>query len=165
MPSGFSSRGPTTAASGPLVGEGDEPGERALGQPGVGVQDQEVAAGRGRHARVPAGGEPEVLLLDQRASGKLLAHDVDRPVGGAVVDDDDLLAAHALEALLDPRQRVVGDDDDARVTHASGSGRPRSPSQSRIRPPGSAIATVTRKKRKPAAKAASALNADAGRGS
>ena len=47
------------------VGELHEPRERAVGQPGVGVQQQEVAAGDDRHACVPARGEPQVLPLDQ----------------------------------------------------------------------------------------------------
>ena len=101
------------------VGVPDEAPERPLGHPGVGVQDQEVAARRDRHARVPAGGEPQVLLLDHPRVGKELANDVDRAVAGAVVDDDRLLAADAVEALLDPGQRVVGDDDGAGVRHGS----------------------------------------------
>ena len=139
-----------------LVGEGDEPAQRALGQPRVRVQDQEVAARRGLHAAVPAGREADVLLLDHACLGQLLADDVRAAVGRAVVDDDHLLSAHALEAALDPGERVVRDDDDARVRHGARSAPARSPSQSRISPPGSAITTVTRKKRKPAAKAWSA---------
>ena len=100
-----------------LVGEGDEPAQRALGQPRVRVQDQEVAARRLLDPTVPAGGQADVLLLDHARVRELLADDVGAAVAGAVVDDDDLLAAHALEAALDPRQRVVGDDDDGRVRH------------------------------------------------
>jgi hypothetical protein len=81
-----------------LVGERNEPVERALGQPSVGVQDQRVTAGGDRQARVPAGPEPAVLALEEPHLGKELADDVDRPVGGAVVDDDRLHTAHALQA-------------------------------------------------------------------
>ena len=59
--------------------------------------------------------EPEVLLLDEPDRRKLLAHERDRPVRRAVVDDDRLVARDALEALLEPRQRVVRDDDDRHV--------------------------------------------------
>ncbi len=90
-----------------LVRERHEPFERALGQPGVGVQDQDVAAGRDRETRVPARRKPSVLPLEDARGREELADDVGRPVGGAVVDDDRLLVPHAREALLDPRQRVV----------------------------------------------------------
>ena len=114
---------------------------------------------------IPAGAEPAVLRLDDPDLGKPLAHDVDGPVGRAVVDDDGLGAGDALEAPLDPRQRVVGHDDagGARVSHARAAGGepPRNPSQSRIAAPGSASAVVTRKKRKPAANAWSGRDADA----
>ena len=54
-----------------------------------------------------------------RTSGEPLPDERDRAVARAVVDDDDLRAAHALEALLDPRQGVVRDDDDRGVvSHA-----------------------------------------------
>jgi hypothetical protein len=53
-------------------------------------------------------------------------------------------------ALLEPRHRVVRDDDDGDVVHLR-----RSPSRSRIATPGSASAIVTTKKRKPVAYARS----------
>ena len=119
-----------------LVGVPDEASERAIGQPCIRVQDQEVAAGRDRHAGVPAGREPEVLLLDHPSLGKELPDDLDGAVVRAVVDDHGLLAANALEALLDPRQRVVGDDDGARVRHGSASHRRALPPRAGSRRPG-----------------------------
>ena len=67
-------------------------------------------------------------------------------------------ALDALEAVLDPGKGVVRRDHDGRVNHAPTSARapPRTDSQSRIAPPGTASATVTRKKRKPPANAWSA---------
>src|SRR5213079_200539 len=66
-------------------------------------------------AAVPAGGEPGVLLLDQARFRESLAYERHGPVARAVVDDDRLAAAHALEAALDPRQPVVGHDDRGHV--------------------------------------------------
>src|SRR3954454_6216144 len=133
------------------VGEGYELRERALVQPRVGVQQQDVAARCPFDAGVPAVGEPAVLLLDELGLREALAHELERAVGRAVVDHHALDAAHALEALLEPRQGVVGHDDDRGVAH-----RRRSPSRSTITRPGKARAIVTRKKRKPVAKARSA---------
>src|SRR3954452_1039563 len=104
-------------------------------------------AGRGS-PRIPAGGEPLVVLLDDNDLGKTPAHEAHRPVARAVVDDDRLDAAHALERVLEPRQRVVRHDYDARVR--------RSPSSATIPAPGSASAIVTTKNRKPVANAGSA---------
>ena len=47
-----------------LVDEGDQVLERALGEPRVRVQEQEVPPGSGAHACVVAGAEATVLLLD-----------------------------------------------------------------------------------------------------
>ena len=125
---------------GVLLGEGDEPLERAGREPRVRVQDQRVRLGEGRHAGIPAGGEAEVLLLDQLHVGEAGPDEVDRAVGRAVVDDDGLDTAHALEALLQPGQRVVGDDDNAGLRHASRSavrGGPPTTGSRRRAPPSS----------------------------
>ena len=69
--------------------------------------------------QVPAGPEPAVLRLDDAHLREPLADEGDGAVARAVVDDDDLLAPDAREAVLDPGQRVVGDDDDRCVlSHA-----------------------------------------------
>ena len=81
-----------------------------------------------RSADVPAGAETAVLGLDHAHVGKALAHERHGAVARAVVDDDGLDPAQRVEALLDPRQRVVGDDDrgDARrVSHARPPAAPR----------------------------------------
>ena len=62
-----------------LVGEGDEPRERAVGEPRVGVQDQDVAAGGASHAAVPARREAEVLLLDHPRLREALADELGVP--------------------------------------------------------------------------------------
>ena len=51
--------------AGARVGERHQPVERALREPRVGVEDEDVAALGGLDAPIPAGAEPEVLLLDQ----------------------------------------------------------------------------------------------------
>src|ERR1051325_2531511 len=134
-----------------LVGERDEPGERAVVEPCVRVQQQDVAPGRLRDAPVPAGGEPAIRLLDDLPRGNALADERDSPVARLVVDDDGLGPGHALEASLEPRQRVVRDDHHRRVAHLR-----RSASTATIAAPGSASAIVTTKKRKPVANAGSA---------
>ena len=68
--------------------------------------------------------------------GEALAHELERPVGRAVVDHDRLVAAHRLEAPLDPRQPVVRDDDDRDVSHRARARGRRTPSQQMIRKPG-----------------------------
>ena len=90
-------------------------------EPGVCVQDEHVLAGGLRDASVPARRESPVLRLDERDGGEPLADELDRAVARAVVDDDRLEGGDALEALLEPGQRVVGDDDagePTRVSHA-----------------------------------------------
>jgi hypothetical protein len=106
------------------VGVPDQAAERPLGQPGIRVQDQEIASGRDRHAGIPPGCEPEVPLLDHPCCRKAFPDHFHRAVVRAVVDDDRLLVADALEALLDPGQGVVGDDDGAGVRHVSALPRP-----------------------------------------
>ena len=104
-----------------------------IDEPCVRVEDQDVLAARLGDAEVPAGREPAVLRLDDPHRGEPLADERDRPVARAVVDDDRVERRDALEALLDPRQRVVGDDDAGeapRVSHA-----PREPGRPRRAPP------------------------------
>ena len=71
-------------------------------------------------ARVPARAEAAVLDSTSATSGKRSRTKATVPSRRAVVDDDRLRAGEALEALLDPRQRVVRDDDDrdVAVSHA-----------------------------------------------
>ena len=109
----------------------DEGGERAVEEPGVSVQQEHVLRGGGANAGVPARGEPAVLALDDAHCGKPLTDDVDGAVARAVVDHDGIDLGDALQALLDPGQRVVRDDHarSARVgvSHAragAASGRP-----------------------------------------
>ena len=63
---------------------------------------------------------PRFSASTTRTSGKRSRTNADGAVARAVVDDDRLDPAQRVEALLDPRQRVVGDDDggDARLSHA-----------------------------------------------
>src|SRR5437764_954040 len=91
-------------------GRTPRPGRRAPSSP---------PAGSNAHARVRAGAEAGVPLLDQPRLREAAAHELERPVGRAVVDDDRLVGAHALETTLDPGQRVVGDDDDGDVSHGA----------------------------------------------
>src|SRR5262249_29477246 len=100
------------------------------------------------HAGVPTVGEPAILLADELHLGKPLLHELDGSVRGLVVDDDGLVAAHALERLLEPRQRVVRHDHNRDVVHFL-----RTPSRKTIATPGSASAIVTMKKRNPVANA------------
>ena len=162
------SRAPSAAACRPGSAASVRPRRRADGgprprraassaprQPGVGVEDEHVLGSRSpRCPRFQPAARPTFSCSISVTSGNRSRTNVDRPVGGAVVDDDRPDARDAREALLDPRQGVVGDDDagDARRRQpCSSRGRapPRNPSQSRIAAPGSASATVTRKKRKP----------------
>src|SRR5512132_4634180 len=98
-----------------LVGKLGESLDRVAERPGVGVEDEDVRAGRLADAAVPARSKPAVLLLNHPNGRKLVTHERDRPVSRAVVDYDGLVARDALEALLDPRQRVVRDDGDGHV--------------------------------------------------
>ncbi len=100
---------------GPPVGERHEPPERVADEPRVRVHEQDVAAGRPADPLVPARGEPAVLALDELDVGEALPHELDRPVGRAVVHDHDAPAREALEAGLDPGQRVVRHHDDGDV--------------------------------------------------
>ena len=85
-----------------LVGEGDQVLQRTLGQPRVGVEEQEIAPGSRAHAGVVAGAEPAVGLLDDARLREPLADELGRPVGRAVIDDDELVPGDALEAALEP---------------------------------------------------------------
>ncbi len=93
------------------VGERDEPRDRVADEPRVGVQEQDVPALRPADAVIPTGSEPAVLGFEQRHVRKAVADELDRAVSRPVVDDDGRDAGKALQAALDPRQRVVGDDD------------------------------------------------------
>ena len=97
------------------VGELGEPFDRVAERPGVGVEDEDVRSGCLADAAIPARSEPAVLLLDQPNGGKPVTHERDRPVRRAVVHDNGLVARDALEALLEPRQRVVRNDRDGHV--------------------------------------------------
>ena len=145
------------------VGERDELVEPVADDPGVGVEQEEVAAVGGAHAGVVAAAHAAVLLLDHAHLGEPLAHELERAVGRAVVDDDHVAPAHGLEALLDPRQRVPRDDDDRDVSHcarAPPARRSKTFSQRITASPGSASRIVITKKRKPHANAGSAVDAE-----
>src|SRR5262249_8968363 len=128
--------------------------------PGIRVEEERIRPLRRPHAGVVAAAHAAVLLLDHARLREALAHELERPVGRAVVDDDHLVTAHRVEAALDPGHRVVGDDDDRDVSgHASGTvagSRRRVPSHRMITRPGTPSASVITKKMKPVAKAASA---------
>src|SRR5215203_6905390 len=85
------------------VGKSAKAFDGAFARPRVGVEDQDVVACGLADAAVPTGAEPEVLLLDDAHAGKALAHELDRPVARAVVDDDDVVADNRLERPFDPR--------------------------------------------------------------
>ena len=89
---------------GMLVGEGDQLLDRVAGHPGVGVEQEEVAAPRDAHAGVVARAHAQVVLLDEPRVRKALAHELAAPVGRAVVDHDRLVAGDGLEAALEPGQ-------------------------------------------------------------
>jgi len=71
-------------------------------QPGIRVEQQEVAAGGKPHPSVVAAAHAEVLLLDHVCLGKPSPNELNRPVGRPVVDHDRFVIANALEAALDP---------------------------------------------------------------
>ena len=107
-----------------LVGEPRQLRDAVAGDPGIRVQQQEVAAGGEPHPGVVAAAHADVLLLDHARFREPPPDDLQRLVGRAVVDHDRLVTAHALEAALDPLRRVEGDDDDGDVRHrAGGEGR------------------------------------------
>ena len=94
-----------------LDGEGDKALDGSVGHPRVRVDQQVVAGGRRAHAGVQPRAEAPVLLLDHAHLREALAHELERPVGRAVVDEHGLDPPEALETLLDPGQPVVGDGD------------------------------------------------------
>ena len=104
----------------PRVREGTEPLERALRQPGVGIEEQHVRARGLADPEVPARAEPAVLELHHTHVGKARPHERDGAVARAVVDDHRVGTAKRVQAVLDPRQRVVRDDDGCygRIRHA-----------------------------------------------
>ena len=100
------------------ISDRDHLRERVSDKPGIRVQDQHPAARRDLlDPPRPACGEAAVRLLEHRDGGEPLPHELDGAVARVVVDDDGLDPLDAREALLDPRQRVVGRDDDGRVIH------------------------------------------------
>ena len=149
VPSGFKSFGPTTAASGCPSAYSIETLQAVRDDPGIGVEEEEVATAGRAHAGVVAAAHPTVLLLDHAHLRKPFPHELERAVARAVVDHDHLLAAHGLEALLQPRQRVPGDDDDRCVSHCARepapAGRRRSPRGSR-RGPGPRAGSSSRRR-------------------
>ena len=101
------------------VPERDHPLERVADEPRVGVENQRPTPLRELlEPAGPAGGEAAVRLLDHRDGREPLAHERDGVVARVVVDDDGVDVLDAREALLDPRQRVVGRDHDADVSPA-----------------------------------------------
>ncbi len=98
------------------VGEGDQPVEPVVQHPGVRVEQEPVATAGDAHAGVVAAAHADVRLLDHARLRKLRAHELERAVGRAVVDDHDLVAPNRLETALEPQHRVQGDDDDRDVS-------------------------------------------------
>ena len=147
------------------VGERDEALERVADDPGVRVEQEAVAAAGDAHAGVVAAAHAAVVLLDQPHVGEALAHERHRPVGRAVVDDDRLVTAHRLEALLDARRafQVTTTTETSSSHPATGTGAPaETPSQRMTTSPGTASRSVIRKKRKPHANADVGADAEPG---
>ena len=95
-----------------LLGVREQRLDGVAGDPRVGVQEQDEAARGGLDAAVPAGGETEIRLLHEPHVGKPLADELDRAVRRPVVDDDRLVLGDAVQAALEPWERVVRHDDD-----------------------------------------------------
>jgi hypothetical protein len=109
----------------PRVRERDDPVDRARDEPCVRVEEECIRARRLAETEVPAGAQATILGLDDPHVRIPLAHEGDRAVTRAVVDDDGLHSHERVEALLDPGERVVGHDDgrDAiAVSHARSPG-------------------------------------------
>ena len=108
-----------------LVRDLDEAGEGVADEPGVGVQDQDVAAARLARCRCSSprrGRGSPTRSAAPRGSGRARRRPCRRvePLSTTTV----CVAAHALEALLDPGQRVVRDDDDHDVRLGASHARP-----------------------------------------
>ena len=138
VPSVFRSLGPTTAASGCASANCTSLSSPSSQHPGVRVEQEEVAAVCGAHAGVVAAAHAPVLLLDHahlRGSARARARPCRR---SSRCRRRRVVAGHRVEALLEPRQRVPGDDDDADVRRfhraPPKSVRRRSPRGSRRRP-------------------------------
>src|SRR5262249_4688059 len=98
-----------------FVGERRELPYGVPARPGVRVQEQAVPPGSETHPGVVAAAHSGVLLFDQARVGKTAPHDLERLVAGAVVDDDRLMVANALEAAFDPLRRIECDHNDGNV--------------------------------------------------
>ena len=162
-PSGFSSRGATSAASGPGVREPHELGDRVARPPGIGVEQQEVPAARTRMPAFQPAPSPRFSCLTTRASGNRSRTSSSvpsssrgrrRPSRARARSRGTARATAARPASRRPPRRRRSS---ALVrAHFPAAPRPAAnPSQARITPPGTERASVTRKKRKPVAKAAS----------
>jgi hypothetical protein len=108
----------------PRAGDGDvrvlvemvrEPLDRVADHPRVRVEQEGVAPACDTHAGVVARPHAAVLLLEQPHAREAVAHEPERAVRRAVVDDDHLPARDRVEAALEPGKRVEGDDDDGDV--------------------------------------------------
>ena len=120
-------------------------------------------AGASAHARVPAGAEPEVLLLDDANLREALAHEVDRRrrssrgrrrPSRAARRSPGTARSRAARCTSRRRPRRPLSHPERSAARAAETPRPGS------RPPAARAAIVTRKKRKPVANAASALDAE-----
>lgn len=108
-----------------LVEEGGQRRDGARPQAVVVVEEPDVPAGRGGGAGVARGGDVPLpgtarVGLDVHGSKVLRGQPVARPVGAAVVHDDQLgvvLRAHACDRLAQERQAVERGDDDRDACH------------------------------------------------
>ena len=98
---------------------GDERRQPTRCNPRVVVQEGEVRRIGTAGARFVAGCEPGIRLEREHAAlGKPFAHEIDRAVGRAVVDDDDfkglkVLLSERSQARTEPRSAVPVQDDHA----------------------------------------------------
>ena len=92
----------------PARAVGERRGDRlapALGDDGVGVEEDQELALRLRRAAVARGRKAVVrLALDHTRAGRRIAHDLERLVAGRVVDHDQLVAVARARARAHPAQ-------------------------------------------------------------
>ena len=149
------------------VREGDQPLERVVDEPGVGV-DQQVVARQARRAcrRCSPAPRPRFSCSITRTSGNRSRTRSSVPSVEPWSTSDRLARRRGSPGTARPTAARSGSPSRPRrqpLRSSRGRSRarvPRKPSQPRITAPGSASAIVTTKNRKPVANAASALDAE-----